>query len=135
MSYLYVCEQGATIGYEANRFQVKYKNDLLKSVPAETLEMIEVFGNIQMTTQCMTECLKKGVSVIYYSANGAYYGRLISTNHVNVGRQRKQAAMSEELKSNLARKMIDAKIRNQCVILRRYTRNGSIDTEKEILAM
>ena len=43
--------------------------------------------------------------------------------------------MSEELKSNLARKMIDAKIRNQCVILRRYTRNGSIDTEKEILAM
>ena len=135
MSYLYVCEQGATIGYETNRFQVKYKNDLLKSVPAETLEMIEVFGNIQMTTQCMTECLKKGVSVLYYSANGAYYGRLISTNHVNVGRQRKQAAMSEELKSNLARKMIDAKIRNQCVILRRYTRNGSIDTEKEILAM
>ncbi|WP_419050853.1 CRISPR-associated endonuclease Cas1 [Gallintestinimicrobium sp.] len=65
MSYLYVCEQGATIGYEANRFQVKYKNDLLKSVPAETLEMIEVFGNIQMTTQCMTECLKKGVSVIH----------------------------------------------------------------------
>lgn len=69
MSYLYVCEQGATIGYEANRFQVKYKNDLLKSVPAETLEMIEVFGNIQMTTQCMTECLKKGVSVIH--DNGA----------------------------------------------------------------
>ena len=65
MSYLYVCEQGAIIGYEANRFQVKYKNDLLKSVPAETLEMIEVFGNIQMTTQCMAECLKKGVSVIH----------------------------------------------------------------------
>ena len=81
------------------------------------------------------ECSQSVHSIVYYSANGAYYGRLISTNHVNVGRQRKQAAMSEELKSNLARKMIDAKIRNQCVILRRYTRNGSIDTEKEILAM
>ena len=32
MSYLYVCEQGVTIGYEANRFQVKYKNDLLKRI-------------------------------------------------------------------------------------------------------
>ena len=81
------------------------------------------------------ECSQSVHSIVYYSANEAYYGRLISTNHVNVGRQRKQAAMSEELKSNLARKMIDAKIRNQCVILRRYTRNGSIDTEKEILAM
>ena len=26
MSYLYVCEHGAVIGIEGNRFQVKYKN-------------------------------------------------------------------------------------------------------------
>ena len=42
MSYLYVCEQGASIRFEGNRFQVKYKDGLLKSVPAETLEMIEI---------------------------------------------------------------------------------------------
>ena len=64
MSYLYVCEQGSSIRFEGNRFQVKYKDGLLKSVPAETLEMIEVFGNIQVTTQCMTECLKRGVNII-----------------------------------------------------------------------
>ena len=56
MSYLYVCEQGASIGIKENRFQVKYKDGLLKSVPAETLEVIEVFGKIQITTQCLTEC-------------------------------------------------------------------------------
>lgn len=84
MSYLYVCEHGAVIGIEGNRFQVKYKNDLVKSIPAETLEMIEVFGKVQLTTQCIEECLKRGVNVIFYSTNGAYFGRLISTNHVNV---------------------------------------------------
>lgn len=45
MSYLYVSEQGASIGIEANRFQVKYKVGMIKSIPAETLEMIEVFGS------------------------------------------------------------------------------------------
>lgn len=93
MSYLYVCEQEAVIGCEANRFQVRYKDGMLKSVPGETLEVIEVFGKIQLTTQCMTECLKRGITVLFYSSNGAYYGRLISTNHVNVARQRSQAAL------------------------------------------
>ena len=56
MSYLYVCEQGATIGITENRFQVKYKDGMVRSIPAETLEVIEVFGKVQITTQCMTEC-------------------------------------------------------------------------------
>ncbi len=30
MSYLYVSEQGASIGIEANRFQVKYKDGMIK---------------------------------------------------------------------------------------------------------
>lgn len=51
MSYLYVCEQGATIGITENRFQVKYKDGMVKSIPAETLEVIEIFGKIQITTQ------------------------------------------------------------------------------------
>lgn len=91
MSYLYVSEQGASIGIEANRFQVKYKDGMIKSIPAETLEMIEVFGSVQITTRCLTECLKRGVNILFYSTSGAYYGRLISTSHVNVQRQRIQA--------------------------------------------
>lgn len=50
MSYLYVCEQGAVIGVAENRFQVKYKDGMLKSVPLEVLEVIEVFGKVQLTT-------------------------------------------------------------------------------------
>ena len=53
MSYLYVSEQGASIGIEANRFQVKCKDGMIKSIPAETLEMIEVFGSVQITTRCL----------------------------------------------------------------------------------
>lgn len=65
MSYLYVSEQGASIGVTQNRFQVKYKDGLVKSIPAETLEVIEVFGKVQITTQCMAECLKRGVNILF----------------------------------------------------------------------
>ncbi len=98
MSYLYVCEQGSTINYAQNRFQVSFKNGMTKSIPAETLEVIEVFGAIQITTQCIQECLKRGINIIYYSMNGSYFGRLISTSHVNVHRQRKQAALGRDRK-------------------------------------
>lgn len=137
MSYLYVCEQGATIGFADNRFQVKYKDGMLKSIPSEVLEVIEVFGKVQITTQCMEECLKRGVNVLYYSTNGAYFGRMISTNHVNVQRQRKQAKLgeNEEFKRELSKKLIVAKIKNQIVILRRYARTRGVDIQRPVAEM
>lgn len=64
MSYLYVTEQGASVGINGNRFEVKYKDGMLKSIPAETLEVIEIFGNVQLTTQCMETCLKNFVAIM-----------------------------------------------------------------------
>ena len=66
-------EQGTVIGYQGNRFEVREKGIVVSSTPAEPLEMIEVFGNVQMTTQCMTECLKRGITVVFYSTYGAYF--------------------------------------------------------------
>lgn len=137
MSYLYVCEQGASIGLADNRFQVKYRDGMVKSIPAETLEVIEVFGKVQITTQCIEECLKRGVNILYYSTNGAYYGRLISTNHVNVQRQRLQAERTKDLDFHIAfsKRLIDAKIRNQIVVMRRYARHGNYNVERSVVEM
>lgn len=43
-----------------------------------------------MTTQCAEECMSRGIPVSYFSKGGKYFGRLISTGHVNVSRQRKE---------------------------------------------
>ncbi len=137
MSYLYVCEQGAVINITANRFEVKYKDGMIKSIPAETLEMIEIFGKVQITTPCLEACLCRGIHVVFYSTSGAYYGRLISTSHVNVQRQRKQAELgnSETYKLTFSKKIIDAKIKNQLVILRRYARRSDSEVERAIVEM
>lgn len=137
MSYLYVSDQSAVIGVAENRFQVKYKDGLLKSIPVETLEVIEVFGKVQITTQCIQECLKRGINIIFYSTKGAYFGRLISPGHVNVMRQRKQAELGKDADFCLefSRKIINAKIQNQIVILRRYSRNSEEDLSRPIAEM
>ena len=59
MSYLYLCEHGATIGIEGGYFKVIHKDKSITKVPGETLETIALFGNNNLTTPCVQECLKR----------------------------------------------------------------------------
>ena len=49
MSYLYICEQGATVSVSANRFHVDYRDGMRKSIPVETLEVIENIRHFQFS--------------------------------------------------------------------------------------
>ena len=84
MSLLFVNENNATIGIEENRCCVKYSDGLKKIVPIETLESITIMGHAQMTTQCVQECLKRGIAVSYFSKGGSYFGRLQNEYHVEL---------------------------------------------------
>ncbi|MBE5996107.1 MAG: hypothetical protein E7240_01975 [Lachnospiraceae bacterium] len=48
MSYLYVNEQGSVIGIHGNRVEIKHKDEMIRSIPLETLETIQVFGNVSI---------------------------------------------------------------------------------------
>lgn len=137
ISYLYVCEPGAVMGIDGGYFTVKEKNGCVTRVPKETLEAVALFGNVTMTIACTRECLIRGIPVSYFSMSGAYFGRLQSTGHVNIIRQKKQIALSQnkEFRLEFTKKILGAKIHNQVVMLRRYTRNSSIDLKEAISAM
>lgn len=81
----------------------------------------------QITTQCMQECLKRGIPVSYFSKGGNYFGRLQSTGHINVERQRMQCSLYESgFAIELSRRIIRAKLKNQAVVLRRYEKSRNI---------
>lgn len=67
MSYLYVNEDGVTVGIEANRCVARYKDGMIKYIPIETVEGIVIMGKSQLTTNCMEECLKRGINVSFFS--------------------------------------------------------------------
>ncbi|MCM1495120.1 MAG: CRISPR-associated endonuclease Cas1 [Bacteroides sp.] len=136
MSYLYVTEHGATISVSANYVKVQYRDDKCREIPIETLESISIFSKAQMTTQCTVECLKRGIPVAYYSKVGNYFGRLESTGHIHVERQRKQAELyNTEFALELGKRILYAKVKNQEVVLHRYARNQDCNIVEEVKMM
>ena len=136
MSLLYVNEGGVTIGISENRCKVQYKDGMTKEIPLETLESITVLGGAQISTQCMQTCLQKGIPVAFFSKGGRYFGRLQSTNHVNAERQRLQCTLYEDpFAVELSRIIVQGKISNQMVVLRRYGRSKGEDIGKYLNTM
>lgn len=136
MSLLFVNENSAKIGVESNRCFVKYADGMQKFVPIETLESITIMGQAQMTTQCVQECLKRGIPISFFSKGGSYFGRLQSTGHVNAERQRKQSLLYDAAFAvDLARIIISAKLKNQAVVLRRYEKSKGIAVSEALKMM
>ena len=137
MSLLYVIEDGAQIGIDGGVIKIIRKDKSITKVPKETVEAINIYGNSQLSTQCIQFCLKRGISVTFFSKTGSYFGRLVSTGHINVKRQKKQVFLSEEERFSigLSKKIIDAKINNQIVLAKRYLRNSKLDEKEAIFQM
>ena len=51
MSIVYVNENGAYIGVETNRLIIKYENEMVKSIPIESIDGITILGKSQISTQ------------------------------------------------------------------------------------
>ena len=67
MSLLYINENGAVVGVESNQCTVKYRDGMKKMIPIEALEGITIMGRSQLTTQCIEECMMRGIPVSYFS--------------------------------------------------------------------
>lgn len=67
MSILYIDKSDCVIGKQDNRITVKYKDGMVRTIPVESIDGITLLGHAQVTTQCIQECLKKGISLSYFS--------------------------------------------------------------------
>ena len=133
MSIVYVSEPKVKLSVDSNRMVIEYPDGMKKFVPIETLDGVTLLGNPQMTTQFVENCLTRGIQVSFFSKGGKYFGRLISTGHVKAELQRQQSKLYfTDFSLNLAKRVIKAKVRNQSVLLRRYSRNTDYDPSKNI---
>lgn len=124
MCNLYVTEHGGVIGCEQNRFELRHQDKKTTSIPVEILDSIEIHGKSHMTAHAIEECLRRNIPVSFHSGDGRYIGMLSTTGKTNVYRQKLQVKKSEDVEFavSFAKNIIDAKIHNQIVILRRYER-------------
>ena len=135
MSFLYVTEPDCKIYFTENQIVMDNGKGLQTKLPIEILEGVILIGNVNITSSCQRELLKRGLPVTYLAKNGQYYGRLESTRHTNIERQRMQFRKGDDGQFCLefARKIIEAKTHNQIVLLRRYNRDSNKESVKQCI--
>lgn len=126
LPFLYIAEQGAILRKSGDRFLVEAEQSIRLDVPYHRLENILLFGNIQVTTQAIGEALDKGIALGFFTRHGRLRGSLVPPGDHNVGLRitQYQLYLDEGRSLQLARAIIDAKIRNGLAVLDRYEERG-----------
>ena len=117
---LLVQEQGAYVGKSGEELTVKLKRELVTKVRLMEVSHVSLFGNAQITTQAMHECLKRAIPVVYYSYGGWFLGLSTGVPHKNVELRRVQFQSCEgNMALRIAQTLIRNKIQNCRILLRR----------------
>ncbi|WP_284227517.1 CRISPR-associated endonuclease Cas4g/Cas1g [Alicyclobacillus hesperidum] len=128
---VYVSEPGSRLGKRGFELTITMKDGTQSEVPLKDIRHISLFGNVQISTQLMHECMESGISVSFLTSAG----RLVGVNHplvtknVLVRREQFRKFDDERERLVLARSVVRAKILNQRTLLRRNAR----DMDKSVL--
>lgn len=128
----YICEQGAKIQKQGERFTVQCK-DGERVLRAYHVEQLLLFGNVHLTAQARSLLLAKKIPVFFLTASGEYRGRLEIDEGENIFLRKRQFSLLSDLEFqvNVAKEIVIAKLHNQSELLRRLHRYHKLENLAE----
>ena len=122
---LYLLKHGLVLGKESERFVIRFKGKIQQEIPSIHVDQIMVFGNVQITTQVMQFSLQKRIPIFLLSSKGRFYGVVDSfdTEPVMLHQQQFLQAANSAFCLKIAIAIVQGKLANSRVILRRFTRH------------
>jgi len=118
-SPVYVTEQGSMIGIDGGQLVVSKFREELVSVRLIDVLHVAPFGNVQVTAQCMRTLFDRGINVFHFTYGGWLAGVSAGLPGKNVMLRIRQAGAAARRDLAAPRRMIQGKIRNGRVLLRR----------------
>jgi CRISPR-associated protein Cas1 len=118
---LYLNTQGLYVGRKSELLEIKDRGRLVQEVRLRELNQVNLFGNIQLTTQAMRILLELEIPLVLFSQHGYFFGMLQGTGLKNIMLRRQQFRLADEPSwcLKLAKSLVIGKIRNQRVLLMR----------------
>ena len=118
---LYLNTQGLVVGRKSELLQVKEQGKVVQEVRLREINQVNLFGNIQLTTQAMQALLELQIPLVLHSHHGYFYGMLQGTGLKNILLRREQFRLADDPARSLqiAKALVIGKIRNQRVLLMR----------------
>ncbi len=116
---------GAQVGQRGEQLIVSVKGEDMRKIPGQQVRAIYCYGAVQMTAQAVETCLDLGIDVAYFSPAGRFIGTLRGLPASGVDARRGQYRLFDlpNVRLQLAREVVRAKIHNQRVML---MRNGEV---------
>jgi CRISPR-associated protein Cas1 len=118
---LYLNSQGFRVGKLGEIIQVKDGESLKQEVRLGEVSQINLFGNVQLSTQAIQSFCAAEVPICYFSQGGWFYGITNGLNARNVFLRQQQfiSAGHESTALRLSRQLVAGKIRNQRTLMQR----------------
>lgn len=118
---LYLTSQGFRVGKSGEVIQVKDGDSLKQEIRMGEVSQINIFGNVQISTQALQAFCGAEIPLCYFSQGGWFYGITTGLNAKNVFLRHQQfvSAGHEFTAMAIARQLIAGKIRNQRTLLQR----------------
>lgn len=124
---VYVSEQGTTVGTSGGRLVVRKKDAIVDEVRWIDVSQLNVFGQAQVTTSALRECFAREVPVCWFTHGGWFNGIAHGLPSKHVELRRRQVIAGAQGGLTIARRVVEGKIRNSRVLLRRNSRTPQID--------
>lgn len=133
MAFVYVVEHGSVVGIDGGSMTIKC-GEIENKIPKETIEGVSIFSKSQMTGQCIQFCLENNIRISYFTSAGRYLGSALPACSASAERIRKQVqcVADDEFALTLSKKIIEAKINNQLVNLKRHIRYSKLDPKENL---
>ena len=125
MANLYLIEQGAVLRKTGDRLIVEKDKQVLLEVQCHKIDTVLIFGNVQFTTQAVTELLDHGIELALLTIHGRLKGQLTPMKAKNIVLR---LAQYEKYKDpqfvlEISQKIVLAKIVNGLALIRRFSYN------------
>jgi CRISPR-associated protein Cas1 len=133
MRTLYVSQQGCYVSLQQETLIVKQGETVRAQVQLPLLEQILIFGKSQVTTQVIRTCLWRDIPIAYLSRMGYCYGRVmpIARGYRQLSRYQQQLSPVERLIT--AGAIVQAKLKNSRVLLRRQKKRRESELLEQVL--
>lgn len=118
---LYLNTQGLYVGRKSEVLEIKENGKVIQEVRLREINQVNLFGNIQVTTQVMQKLCEMDVPLVMHSQSGYFQGMVQGTGLKNILLRREQFRMADDSARSLriAKALVAGKIRNQRVMLMR----------------
>lgn len=118
---LIISTKGIFVGVNQRGVALKCFGKQQPIPPAANLQHVLIIGEgISLSSNVITYCMERKIPIDFFSSSGKLTGSLLSPSFMETTLWQKQAAMTDEDRMNLAKRIIEGKLRNQLNLIKYY---------------